>query len=335
MLTLPLAEKFAGLAIEHVRREFPNKLDHVINDAGDLRSPRELHPIFFGSFDWHSCVHGYWLLARMLRRYPSISAAPRIRELFDSQLTPGNVAAEVAYLHQPNRGTFERSYGWAWILMLAAELTRAEGNDGRWAAEFQPLASQFVARFLDFIPKATYPIRAGAHYNTAFAFALALEYADVCGDARFGDVIRNKAISWYGKDADCQAWEPGGGDFISPALMEAECMRRVLPREEFTQWFQRFLPRIGDGDPATLVEPAFVSDRSDGKIGHLDGLNFSRAWCWRSLASGLAASDPRHGLMRKAADAHIAASLSHVAGDYMGEHWLATFATLALDEGGD
>jgi hypothetical protein len=331
-LTIELAEKFAGLALHHVRREFPNKLDHVMNDAEDVRSPKELHPIFCGSFDWHSCVHGYWLLARVLRRHPGVSSAGNIRDLFDTQFTDSNVAGELAYLQQPNRGTFERPYGWAWILMLAAELAQAATDDGRrWAATFRPLASEFVARFLGFMPKATYPIRTGTHYSTAFAFTLALEYADLLGNDQLRAAISGTAVRWYGNDADCQAWEPGGDDFLSPALMEAECMRRIMPADDFAAWFGLFLPRLAMREPGTLFTPVTVSDRTDGKIGHLDGLNLSRAWCLRSLAAALFATDVRRSLMLDAADAHIAASLPHVAGDYMGEHWLATFAMLALE----
>ncbi len=330
-LTVELASRFATLALGHVRREYPNKLDHVINDATELRSPRELHPLFFGSFDWHSCVHGYWLLARLLRTVDSLPEAPSIRALFDAQITAANVAGEVAYLRQPNRGTFERPYGWGWLLMLAGELARFESAEAkRWSATLEPLAKEFVGRFRDFIPKATYPIRSGAHYNSAFAFVLAFDYAATVGDTSLASLLRERAIAWFGNDADCQAWEPGGDDFLSPALIEAECMRGALPDVEFGEWFTRFLPRLAAREPATLFAPAIVSDRTDGKIGHLDGLNFTRAWCWRSLAASLASSDPRRAAMEDAARRHVDASLPHIAGDYMGEHWLATFALLAL-----
>jgi hypothetical protein len=330
-LTPALASRFASLALGHVRREYPNKLDHVINDAHELRAPRELHPLFFGSFDWHSCVHGYWLLARLLRTRDVLPEAGAIRALLDAQLTEANVAAEVAYLRQPNRGTFERPYGWGWLLMLAGELARLDSGEGRrWAAAIQPLAAEFVARFRAFLPKATYPIRSGAHFNTAFAMVLAFDYAATAGDAALAALLRERATGWYGGDEDCQAWEPGGDDFLSPALIEAECMRRALSAADFPAWFARFLPRLAAGEPATLFAPATVSDRTDGKIAHLDGLNFTRAWCWRSLAAALEPGDPRRRLMEDAAGRHVEASLSHVAGDYMGEHWLATFALLAL-----
>ena len=331
-LTPELASRFARLALAHVTREYPNKLDHVLNEAGDLRSPRALHPVFFGSFDWHSCVHGYWLLARLRRAVSGLPEKDAVRELFDMQLTEERVAGEVAYLAQPLRATFERPYGWGWLLMLAGELARDRSDDGmRWSRALAPLTAAFVERFTTFLPKATYPVRAGTHFNSAFAIALALDYAGAVGDDGFAEVLRRKAEGWYGEDADCQAWEPGGDDFLSPALIEAECMRRALPAGRFLPWLQRFLPRLAAGKPSTLFRPAVVSDRSDGKIAHLDGLNLSRAWCWRSLAATLGAADPRRAVALEAAERHVGASLPYVAGDYMGEHWLATFALLALE----
>ena len=332
-LTPEMASKFASLALAHVTREYPHKLDHVLRGPEDVRGPRELHPVFYGSFDWHSCVHGYWLLARLLRRCPELPEAPRIAALLDEQLTAEAVAAEAAYLREhPLRKGFERPYGWAWLLMLAAELARDESDVGRRrAAALQPLADAFAERFRDFLPKATYPVRVGTHFNTAFALALAQEYTEVAGDAGLRRMLQASALAWYRADADCQAWEPGGDDFLSSALIEAECMRRVLSPADFAPWMDRFLPRLAHGEPATLFTPALVSDRTDGKIAHLDGLNLSRAWCWRSLARTWPAGDPRHARAHAAADAHLAASLPHLAGDYMGEHWLATFALLALE----
>jgi hypothetical protein len=329
MLTLTprLGSIFARLALSHVEREYPNKLDHVLRDASDVGAPRDLHPLFYGSFDWHSCVHGYWLLATLLRRHPYIAESAAIRELFARQLTGANVAVEVEYLEQPMRGGFERPYGWAWLLMLAAELTR---HDEPWSATLAPLASAVVARFSAFLPKADYPVRAGTHFNSAFALALALEYADAAGDAALHTLVGEKAVEWYGDDVECQAWEPGGDDFLSPALIEAECMRRVLSTPDFGRWLDSFLPRLAEREPATLFKPVEVSDRSDGKIAHLDGLNLSRAWCWRAIASSWPESDARHGIAHATAGRHLAASLPHVAGDYMGEHWLATFAVMAL-----
>jgi hypothetical protein len=330
-LTPGLASKFAKLALSHITREYPNLLYHVLNGPGDVRSPRELHPIFFGSLDWHSCVHGYWLLATVLRLYPENPESAAIRDLFDAQLTPAKVRAELEYLDGPLRTTFERPYGWAWLLMLAAELSRHAGDDGRrWSKTLIPLADAFVTRFSNFLPKATYPTRVGTHFNSAFALTLALEYSEVAADDGLKHLLVNKALAWYGNDQNCQAWEPGGDDFLSSALMEAECMRRARGIDQFRTWMDGFLPGIATREPATLFEPAIVSDRSDGKIAHLDGLNLSRAWCWRSLAIAWPDEDPRRAIALDAANVHLAASMPHVAGEYMGEHWLATFALLAL-----
>jgi hypothetical protein len=324
-----LAAKFARLALAHARREYPNKLDHVLNGGQDLRAPSELHPIFYGSFDWHSNVHGYWLLATLYRSTPALDECARIRELFDAQLTVAKVGVELAYLSQPNRGTFERPYGWAWLLMLGAELRRHGTPEGkRWSTALTPLSDAFGDRFRTFLPRATYPIRVGTHFNTAFALALAAEYADVANDTALRTLVVDKAQEWYGGDRDCQAWEPGGDDFLSSALIEAECMRRVLDADAWVPWFDRFLPRLSQREPDTLFQPARVSDRRDGKIAHLDGLNLSRAWCWRSLATQL--DGVRRELALSAADEHLRASLPHVAGDYAGEHWLATYALLAV-----
>jgi hypothetical protein len=326
-----MASKFAELALKHATREYPNLIEHVLNGPLDLREPRDLHPVFFGSLDWHSCVHAYWLLATVLRHFPDIDPARKINELFDAQLTTSKVDAEVDYLDQPLRGTFERPYGWAWLLMLAAELDRHGSQHAkRWREALAPLATAFVDRFLAFLPKATYPTRVGTHFNSAFALSLALEYADGSSNTKLRTLLVTKAQNWYGRDSDCQAWEPGGDDFLSSALIEAECMRRALDAAEFSNWLDRFLPRLANRQPETLFTPAIVSDRTDGKIAHLDGLNLSRAWCWRSIACSWPASDPRRAIALDAADTHLAASLPYVAGDYMGEHWLATFALLAL-----
>jgi hypothetical protein len=334
MLTPALASSFARVALAHVEREFPHKLDHVLSGPDDVRGPRALHPIFYGSFDWHSCVHGYWLLAALLRRHPELPHTAETLTLFDRQIRPNRVTGEVSYLAGPLRAGFERPYGWAWLLMLTAELARNPLPDAaRWARALQPLADVFVARLHEYLGKSTYPVRVGTHFNTAFALTLGLEYAEVLRDESLTGLLRNKALTWYGNDRDCQAWEPGGDDFLSSALMEAECMRRVLDQAELSSWLDAFLPRLAQREPRTLFEPATVTDRSDGKIAHLDGLNFSRAWCWRSLARTWSIDDPRRTLALETADAHIAASLPYVSGDYMGEHWLATFALLALTAG--
>jgi hypothetical protein len=330
-LTPETAERFARIALGHVTREYPNKLDHVLNGPEDARGPRALHPIFYGSFDWHSCVHGYWLLASLYRLCPDGPVAEPIRALLDAQLTDENVAGELAYLDRPLSGGFERPYGWAWLLALQAELDRHISLEGLvWSRALRPLALAFAERMKAYLPKLTYPIRAGTHANSAFALSLASEYVLASGDRGLQRLMTERAGAWFGADADAQAWEPSSDDFLSPTLMEAECLRRLLPAAEFAAWFERFLPQLAVGRPAALFRPALVSDPTDGKIAHLDGLNLSRAWCFRSLAKALPTDDPRRSLMEDAARRHLAASLSAVAGDYMGEHWLASFALLAV-----
>jgi hypothetical protein len=243
---------------------------------------------------------------------------PEIQRLAEATFTPDKIAVERAYLQRELSGPFERPYGWAWLLYLHLEATR---QPERWGAELEPLARAFAERLRTFLPLLTYPIRVGTHFNTAFALILSLEWADAF-DAELADLIRARARDWYGGDRDCQAWEPGGDEFLSPALVEAVAMKRTHPAL-FPIWFEQFLPRIGEREPATLFTPATVSDRSDGKIAHLDGLNLSRAWCWRELGF------PEH------AKTHLDAALPHLAGDYMGEHWLQSFALLALLSGTD
>jgi hypothetical protein len=296
----------------------------------EVIGPRAAHPIFFGSYDWHSCVHGYWLLARLMRRYPDFSAAKDIVALFDERITAENVEGECAYLRRPEARSFERPYGWAWLLALQAELGQHDGATARAAKTLRPLATMFADRFKAFLPLCDYPIRTGVHSSTAFALRLAADYAE-SADGELFALMREKGLGWYAGDEGAQAWEPSQDDFLSPTLMGAECMRRFMTPEAFRAWFARFLPSVARQEPATLFSPAHVSDRSDGKIAHLDGLNFSRAWCWRAIARALGDGDPAASVARAAAERHIAASLPHVAGDYMGEHWLATFALLALE----
>lgn len=327
-LTPALADQCATIALGHVRREYPNRLDQTLDGAGDLLPPSALHPIFFGSYDWHSCVHSHWMLARLARRFPDLPTTPAIRALFDENFTASKVAAECAYFQRPSAGGFKRPYGWAWLLKLHTELRHFEPA---WAAALAPLAEIVVRRFQAWLPNATYPVRVGTHFNTAFGLRLAADHADATANAPFAALLRDTAIRWYGEDRDCPAWdEPGGDDFLSPALIEAACMRRLLPARDFAPWFGKFLPRLAGGEPATLFRPAIVADRADGRTAHLDGLNLSRAWCFRALAS--AAPDP--GPLLHAAEDHLGAALAHIADDYMGAHWLASYVVLALDEAG-
>jgi hypothetical protein len=322
-LDSPAASHMARIALGHVRQEYPHKLDHVLLADEDALAPRVLHPIFYGSFDWHSCVHGWWTLLTLRRLFPEIAEAEQIAALADDSFTAERVAGELAYLARPLSRGFERPYGWAWLLYLHLEATR---HDEGWAKQLEPLAQAFAARLRDYLPVLTYAIRVGTHFNTAFALVLALEWAARL-DPSLADLIRTRSLHWFGADRDCQAWEPGGDEFLSPSLIEALCMARTHPAE-FPAWFKHFLPGVAQRQPAALFEPAIVSDRSDGKIAHLDGLNLSRAWCWRSIGPLLPPED--RVIAQAAADEHLAIALPHIAGDYMGEHWLASFALLAL-----
>jgi hypothetical protein len=326
-LTPDLAAKFAAVALGHIGREWPNKMDHVLEGQQDVKGPRDLHPIFYGSFDWHSCVHSHWLLAHLVRRFPDGAQAANIRKRLDENFTDANVAGEVAYLQRPSARGFERPYGWAWVLKLQAELSRHTTAEGkRWAKAMQPLADAFVKRFEDFLPLMIYPVRSGVHSSTSFALTLALDYAAATGNADFAALLKKKARDWHEADAGANPFEPSQSDFLSPTLMEAALMRRAMERNEFAVWFAQFLPRV----PETLLTPAAVTDRSDGQIAHLDGLNLSRAWCWKVIVDALPPSDPLQARVAPAIDAHLSSALDHIAGDYMGEHWLASFATLAL-----
>lgn len=331
-----LAPAFARLALHNIAQAYPNKLDHVLNDASELRAPRALHPVFFGSYDWHSSVHMHWLLARLLRLYPGLPEAEKISAAFDAHFTSAAVAVELAYLRQPSRQSFERTYGWAWLLKLQTELmalaalTESDPRATVWRDALQPLADAFVERFLRFLPLAHYPIRAGTHANSAFGLLFALDYAQASGHGALRQLIMAKAQTWFGADrAYPAAYEPGGDDFLSGGLLEAVLMRRVSDARGHADWWQLFCPA-----PQALqhwLAPVASSDRSDPKLSHLDGLNLSRAWCWRLLEKELPAS--LHAPVRRAIDAHLAAALPHAsAGDYVGTHWLASFAVLALSE---
>lgn len=329
------ASVFAGLALKGVTREFPNKLDHVMNGPEEVERPSVLHPAFYGSYDWHSCVHGHWMLVRLLRRFPDLPEGEEIRRTLGVLLTPENIAAEVRYLDAPNRASFERTYGWAWLLKLAEELDGWDDEDGRrWAENLRPLADAVVALYQDFLPKQDYPIRRGVHPNTAFGIAFALDYARARGDESLESLLLERTDSYFGEDRDYPAaWEPDGDDFFSRSLIEADLMRRVLSPEALARWLRRFLPGLESGTLPSLVTPAEVSDRTDPKIVHLDGLNLSRAWCMRLLAAALPPGDPLVPVLMDSATRHAQATLPHIAsGNYEGEHWLGTFAVFMLTE---
>ena len=332
-LTQEQASHFARLALKCVQKEYPNKPDHTINEDNDVRSPRAMHPAFYGCFDWHSTVHGHWMLVRLLKTFPNLPEATEIRRALDGNLREKNIAGEVAYLKQANRASFERTYGWAWLLKLAEELRGWNDEDGqRWSKNLQPLADGFVEKYLAFLPKQNYPIRTGVHPNTAFGLAFALDYARSAGEKKLEALIVERSRTYFGADVNYPAaWEPGGEDFFSPALMEADLMRRVLSKREFATWFHRFLPGIARNQPKQLLQPAIVTDRTDPKLVHLDGLNLSRAWCMRSIAAALPANDPARAVLARSATSHAQAALPFVSsGNYEGEHWLASFAVYLL-----
>ena len=332
-LTQSQASHFASLALKCIQKEFPNKLDHTINDKDDVHSPRAMHPAFYGCFDWHSTVHGHWMLVHLLQAFPGMPEAKEIRRALDANLSEKNIAGEVAYLKQANRASFERTYGWAWLLKLAEELRGWNDDDGlRWSRNLQPLADALVEKYLAFLPKQNYPIRTGVHPNTAFGLAFALDYARAVGDKKLEALIVERSRTYFGSDVNYPAsWEPGGEDFFSPALIEADLMRRFMSKPEFAAWFHRFLPGIARNQPKQLLQPAVVTDRTDPKLVHLDGLNLSRAWCMRSIAAALPVNDPARRILARSATAHANAALPFIAsGNYEGEHWLASFAVYML-----
>ncbi|WP_111747406.1 DUF2891 domain-containing protein [Salinisphaera orenii] len=327
------ADYLATIALGHVEREFPNHITHMMNGAEDAARPCHLHPIFFGSFDWHSCVHSYWLLAR-LAAGDALSPDRRnaVIDLFERRITAAAVAAETAYFDPPGRAGFERPYGWAWLVKLASELARhPEPSLQSASRRLAPLADRVLSLWHAYWPKQSYPIRAGVHSNSAFATVLGLDYAEAAGDEQMAMLLRQQARAWYGDDRNQPAWEPGGDEFLSPALIEALAMQRVLTHSEFSDWFRAYLPRLEAGEPATLFEPALVTDRTDGKLAHLDGLNLTRGWCWYELADNLPAGDPRISIMQETGERHLEAGLAHLETDYMGSHWLSSFALLALE----
>ena len=335
-LTREWASRFADLALKGLHKEYPNKPSHVMNGPEDVKIPSELHPAFYGCFDWHSSVHGHWMLVRLLQRFPDLAEAKAIRAALDRDLTAEKIRAEAGYFQAPNRTSFERTYGWAWLLKLAEALHRWDDPDARrWEHNLEPLVQVIRMRYLDFLPRQTYPIRRGVHPNTAFGMAFALDYARAVGDGELEQLLVERSRTYFLEDRDAPAaWEPDGDDFLSPSLEEADLMRRVLPQKEFVAWLHAFLPRIERGEPSSLLMPAEVSDRSDPKIVHLDGLNLSRAWCMKGITAALPSGDSYRYLLLSAARRHAAATLPHVAsGHYEGEHWLATFAVHMLLEG--
>ena len=332
----PNAEAYVRVAMANIRREYPTYVAYYIEGPGPLRPPRELHPAFYGSVDWHSCVEMHWVLVRLLRLFPDLPVADDARTVLDERLTADALAIEAAFCADPEHRGFERPYGWGWALTLANELAGWDDARGaRWLANMTPLTAILRGRFLEWLPDATYPLRTGLHGNSAFGLSLALAYAQREARAGRGELehaIRDAATRWFANDRDYPAHlEPSGSDFLSPALTEAELMRSLLDEDAFVAWLDEFLPTLAIGEPASLLEPAIVSDPSDGQGAHLHGLNLSRAYCMRRIAEALPAGDPRIDVLATSSKKHADASLGAVVGShYMVEHWLAAYAMLLL-----
>jgi len=323
------AARFARLALECAHREYPNKLAHVLNGDSDARPPRELTPAFYGCFDWHSSVHGHWLLAKLARLYPGAPFAAEARAALARSLTPANVEAEVAYLRGQGRVSFERPYGLAWLLQLATELKGWDDPQAReWSRNLRPLELESAERIMAWLPKLRYPIRVGEHSQTAFAFGLIHDWAVAGGEVGMARLIESRAREYYLRDTSCPvAYEPSGEDFLSPCLAEADFMRRILASDEYATWLKAFLPGIPSTGGAGWLAPGEVTDRTDPKLAHIDGLNLSRARMLEGIASAMPANDPRVAAIRAAATVHANAALPAVTGEhYEGGHWLGTFA---------
>lgn len=331
------AAHFAALALACVHKEYPNKIGHVLQSDADVHPPRELTPAFYGCFDWHSSVHGHWLLARLTRLDPEAPYAAAARAALAQSLTPANIAGEVRYLEGPGRASFERPYGLAWLLQLAAELRSWDDPQAKqWAAALAPLEQAAAARIATWLPKLHYPIRIGEHSQTAFGFGLIRDWSVVSGNDAMRSLVDAKATEFYLMDRACPLnYEPSGEDFLSPCLAEADLMRRVLGPAEYGLWLRDFLPGIPRDGSTTWLQPAVVTDRADPKLAHLDGLNLSRAWMLRGMASGLPADDPRRASLLATSAEHAAAALPAVTGEhYEGGHWLGTFAVYLVTRAG-
>jgi hypothetical protein len=331
------AGRFARLALDCVHKEYPNKIAHVLQSDADVKPPRELTPAFYGCYDWHSAVHGHWLLARLARVYPQAEFASAARAALAESLTATNIRGEVEYLEGPGRVSFERPYGLAWLLQLAAELRQWDDPEADgWAEALEPLERLSAQRISDWLPKLTHPIRIGEHAQTAFAFGLILDWAGIASNKAMETLVVARIRDLYIPDRDCPlGYEPSGQDFLSPCLAEADLVRRVLSAEEFTSWLTTFLPEIPTDDSRSWMDPAVVTDPTDPKLAHLDGLNLSRAWMLEGIAAGLAETDPRLPALRQAAQRNREAGLAAVTGEhYEGGHWLGSFAVYLVTERG-
>ncbi|MFY9673829.1 MAG: DUF2891 domain-containing protein [Terriglobales bacterium] len=333
------AERFATLALACVHKEYPNKISHSLQSDADVAPPRKLTPAFYGCFDWHSSVHGHWLLARLVRTFPDAPFAPAARDALRQSLTAENIAAEAAYLNAEGRASFERPYGLAWLLQLAAELREWSDSDPQareMAANLRPVEQAALGRLTAWLPKLSHPVRIGEHAQTAFALGLVLDYARSTGDKQAAELVESKARQFYLADQNCPLdYEPSGEDFLSPCLGEADLMRRILPSAEFSRWLKDFLPQISHAKRGTWLQPVVSPDPSDPKLAHLDGLNLSRAWMLEGIASGLPRGDKRLPAIVTAAEAHRRAGLAAVTGEhYEGGHWLGSFAVYLVTKRG-
>jgi len=328
-LTGEQVDSFARLALKNIQTEYPNKPGNVVVDLDSVRTPQEMHPAFYGCFDWHSSVHGHWMLIRLLRLYPDQKLESVIREKLDQNLSAKNLAGELRYFEEKQHKAFERTYGWAWYLRMVDELEDWDDSDGkRWRENLRGLEELLVNRTLDYLPKLSFPIRTGLHGDTGFALSQILDYARKLNNAELEALIVKRAKDYYLADVKYPTmYEPSGQDFFSSCLNEADLMRRVLSPQDFSEWFDKFLPALRNGDGGNLLTPVEVSDTKDGYIVHLAGLNLSRGWCMQGISSALPANDPRRLLLNRSAADHAAMGYKYVfSGNYEGDHWLATFA---------
>ena len=327
-LTQDQAKGIFDLPTHCLEVEYPNKLGQVLGSDTDLKSPKELRPIFYGCFDWHSSVHGYWSIVELMQKYPDLDADGKVRVILNQHITPENVAVELAFFNDVNNKSFERTYGWAWLFKLQESLSKWQDVDAqRWKANLQPLVDMLVSRYKEYLPKLVYPIRAGQHDNSAFGLSLSLDYARSIGDVDFEKVIVEHGKRLFGSDVNCNlAYEPSGYDFLSPCLEEAYLMSKILDQKEYKTWLVKFMPGLFKVD--FKLEPAVVKDRTDGKLVHLDGLNYSRAACLYGISNAI----PELKHLRVISNNHIQFSLPNLSAqdDYMGSHWLGTFALYAL-----
>ena len=330
ILDVEEANKLVELPLSCINTEYPNKLGQTLENKEAIAEPHELHPAFYGCFDWHSSVHAHWSLVSLLKQFPKIERKEAIREALQNSLSADNIQGEMEYFKRKESGSFERTYGWAWLLKLQEELITWEDPMGQeLAGNLQPLTDLIVEKYIEFLPKLNYPIRVGEHTNTAFGLTLAFDYAETTKNEKFQESLKKSAQDFYLKDDNCPvSWEPGGYDFLSPCLSEIDIMRRVLPKNAFSLWVDDFMPQLKKKD--FEMEVAEVSDRTDGKLVHLDGLNFSRAWIFYGLANQY---PENFGHLKSLANEHVAYSFPNVLGDsYEGGHWLGTFAIYALQE---